>query len=181
MPWTAQGVGEVYDTPRIYNGQWEKEFANGDHVCGTPEDFAGHSVKDEELPEVVYNEQDLPMCCDPVFIGSGGAVAGGTADVEVVSGYCPTYHVAGGPTAGLDLTQFGPFQWIGSPFPGAAMGITAPEGSGTGNWEGVMVSGSFVWAWSAPGTWDGHGSQLFTFTSGPFPYPDFTASAPGLI
>jgi len=162
-PWVASGVGEVYNAPRLYNAQWSKPFADGAHVCGTPEDFAGHSIRDESLPEVVYNEADLPLCCEPAFIGSGGAVAGGTADVEVVAEvYAASYLVAvGAPAIFVSCPVVVPDQkWVGTGTFGTAT-LTSPLWASQGYWDvfiQTIVDGHYF---ELTG-WDGLGLKLFT-------------------
>lgn len=89
-PWAAKGVGEVYNTPRTYNAQKAKPFVTGNHVCGTPEDFAGHSARDADLPPVVYTDDGLPLCCLPPFVSQGGAVGGTWSPPPLTPNTCST-------------------------------------------------------------------------------------------
>lgn len=82
-------VGELPGATRAYNPERGKPLAIGGHVCGTPEDFAGDGVFDDQPPFVEYRDDGLPKCCGALFEGQGGLVLGGTCDVIVVSGPGP--------------------------------------------------------------------------------------------
>jgi len=62
-PIASYTVGEVYGTPRNYNGQKMKPEALGEHNCGDERDYAEGCVRDTSLPPVVYKSNGLPECC----------------------------------------------------------------------------------------------------------------------
>ncbi len=65
-----------------WNGEEEKPGASGGHRCGDDIDFEEGGLFEPELPPVEYRPDGLPVCCDPIMVGRGGAVAGGVATVD---------------------------------------------------------------------------------------------------
>jgi hypothetical protein len=65
-----------------WNGEEEKPGASGGHRCGDDIDFEEGGLFEPELPPVEYRPDGLPVCCDPLMVGRGGAVAGGVATVD---------------------------------------------------------------------------------------------------
>lgn len=82
-PWMAEGVGEVFDTPRPFVNRKVIPFLPLNHVCGTAEDFEQGGTRNASLPPVLYDRNQIPICCGPPFLGQGGAVGTGTATVTV--------------------------------------------------------------------------------------------------
>lgn len=90
------GVGEVWGKARPYTGQRAPAGLTGDHVCGTPEDFAQGGHYDTGPPEVRYGATGFSLCCDPPKLPRGGAGGGGRAGVDVR----PALVLSGGAGAG---------------------------------------------------------------------------------
>lgn len=82
--WAIETPGEVYDAPRIRNGERVKIGARGTHVCGSAADFAGLAKYNADLPPVLYDADGLPLCCGAAQPGRGGAVAGGASSAEYI-------------------------------------------------------------------------------------------------
>jgi len=80
-PWTRTGPGEVYGAPRVYNGREAPPGVDGGHVCGFFYDFEYGGKFDESEPPVIYDDNGIPLCCNPPVIASGGAGCGGSAIV----------------------------------------------------------------------------------------------------
>jgi len=79
--WDAYGRPLTTQPVQPWNREKEKPLAFGVHHCGTEQDFREGGVYDPSLPPVEYRPDGLPTCCGLVFVGLGGAVGGGTADV----------------------------------------------------------------------------------------------------
>ncbi len=91
-PWLPTDVGEVDGAPRPFTGQKAPVGLNGDHVCGSDEDFELGGTLDEEAPEVRYGALGFPLCCAPPLRLRGGAGASGRA-LYVLKG---VYKMRGG-------------------------------------------------------------------------------------
>jgi hypothetical protein len=78
------GPGEVYGASRNYNARRPNPNATGQHICGTPDQFAGQATYDPAV-NVQYNRDGIPLCCGAAELPRGGAVVGGRAAV----GYTP--------------------------------------------------------------------------------------------
>lgn len=169
-PWAAEGVGEVYGAPRVYNAEKVKPFVDGRHVCGNFREFNGEIPKDDSIPPVIYAENGLPVCCAPPVIGQGGGEVGGVADVEVVSSlvysdrfvslWPPPYDGFFGDALLLTIT---PDQvWEGTAT--VLQVLESPLYTG-GDWF-LRVGPTGGSVWTASSTWDGTGSYPFTHVSG---------------
>ena len=64
----------------------------GGHICGTHQQFLDGGTYDPSLPPNQYSPTGLPLCCNPVKVGGGGAGAGGKARVSII----PPVKVSGG-------------------------------------------------------------------------------------
>ena len=75
--WLQTSVGEIFGT-RTETTDWKsKPLALGDHQCGTPADFAGDGVFNDQPPFVTYRNDGLPTCCGWKFLADGGAAGSG--------------------------------------------------------------------------------------------------------
>lgn len=79
--YTPTAVGEIAGAPWIKTRYHRKPLAAGDHVCGTPEDFAGRGSIDTTSPPVTYRPDGLPTCCGDLVEGTGGLGLGDIPEV----------------------------------------------------------------------------------------------------
>lgn len=166
FPWLAQGVGEVFGTPRPFNHRQVIPFQQFDHVCGDREDFEFGGLRDDSLPPVEYNRNDIPICCNPAFVGQGGARASGTAQVTVTPGCanhysCTNSYIPGPPV--LSVTN--PcIEWVyvngGDNVSLEAPGIVLPD------WT-LFITHFGTDVFTADASWNGRGTRVFhsIFTS----------------
>jgi hypothetical protein len=89
FPELAAGVGEVYGSPRGYNGAKAIPYARGLTPCEPAEVFADGDTYDPTRPPQKYDEQGFPLCCLDRFTSSGGLLWGGEAIVNVVPSITP--------------------------------------------------------------------------------------------
>lgn len=169
FPWEQEGVGEVYNGWREYHRETVPAVMKGGHVCGTDEDFAegGEYLPDE--PPVKRDRNGYPLCCQPPFVGLGGAVGSGTADVEVIGGsYLATYwgSFTGGAPVGF-LDEVIPQEtWLGVSGPGAGFWtLTSPLYLGNGYWEFKTNLAPFC-VYRTGADWDGLTPRTFALHSG---------------
>jgi hypothetical protein len=85
FPELAAGVGEVYGSPRAYNGAKAIPYARGLTPCEPAEVFADGDTYDPTRPPQKYDELGLALCCRDRFVSTGGLLWGGTAIVNVVT------------------------------------------------------------------------------------------------
>lgn len=78
---TLDAPGAVIDAPRAFNyrGQIVGLGGAGGHVCGTAADFLGQTLYNPDVEPVVYDDADIPACCDHVIAVQGGGEGDGTA------------------------------------------------------------------------------------------------------
>jgi hypothetical protein len=72
---TPTPLGEVWDAPRTFYRGDPIPGANGQHVCGTEEEFWNGQKYDPAAPPTVYHPSGIPICCD------GNAASGVAVDV----------------------------------------------------------------------------------------------------
>lgn len=162
FPWVAEGVGEVYNVPRPYNGKRASCFLNGHHVCGTQLDFEVGGTRDDTKPPVEYNRDGIPICCQPPFCGLGGLVIGGTADVTVTPAGCPAPAVVVGQAVHYADTvpHSNSTAWVanagGFGLPGA-LGNIFPSLRWLLQWGGVGFGWGFGIDFLAPGSFSAIG------------------------
>ena len=84
FPELAEGVGEVYGSPRPYNGAKAIPYAHGLTPCEPAQVFAEGDTYDPLRPPQKYDEKGFPLCCLDRFVSTGGLLWGGTAVVETV-------------------------------------------------------------------------------------------------
>jgi hypothetical protein len=83
-PELASGVGEVYGSPREYNGAKVIDYAHGLTPCQPAEVFRDGEHYDQALPAQKYDEKGFPLCCLDRFVSTGGILLDGTAVVNVI-------------------------------------------------------------------------------------------------
>jgi hypothetical protein len=84
-PWEAQGVGEVYGAPRVYNRKRPIPGPVRDHICGTADDFARGELLDASKPLTRYLPSGLPTCCDTDRLEAVGGIGVGGAGRLIAS------------------------------------------------------------------------------------------------
>lgn len=76
--WTEDPTrGEVPFTQRVAPPNHPPVQPVGDHVCGTPQDFAEGGLYDPEAVNPPVDRWGIPMCCNPVAVPLGGGVSSG--------------------------------------------------------------------------------------------------------
>jgi len=183
FPWLQTGPGEVYNAPRVYHQEPWVPGANGDHVCGTEEDFRLGELYLPLLPPVQYSPEGLPLCCSPPI---GGVVLGGSALVPVagtggvrltgtayVTEETHNYFAtnAGGPLMAVNCVGGVPIAdattWIdqaGLPAGPWTLRSGAPRGT-VSDWSLIRDGTTTTFGTAA---WDGTGSRVFSLVTGPW-------------
>lgn len=171
MPWIAQGVGEVFGAPRIFNNRRAIPFLRYDHVCGTRSDFETGGVLDPIPPDVLYDRNDIPICCQPPFISQGGGVGSGTATVTVTHPSYDSFYNVGTtfpPSAFVVNVTIANQEWVDVEV-GFTLTLRSPLYPGNTDWElhnDSILGVHCLYVPDAPG-WNGHGFQHFHLVSGP--------------
>lgn len=102
FPYENDDIGEVWGAKHSPVTQKPIPGALGDHVCGTPGDFAEGAIYNPDLPPVVYTTTGLPVCCNPVVIGKGGIGFGGKSYPSIIPAPpVPSATCSGAPTLTL--------------------------------------------------------------------------------
>lgn len=175
-PWLAEGVGEVYGAARSFNHRGVIPFQKFGHVCGTLADFEVGGTRDTVPPDVVYDRNNIPICCGPPFIGQGGGVGSGTAATSFTPGVV-RYHVhftdGGTPVDLIYIPYPGPpgVWYVPAIFPQPT--LFAPGGVFPTDWglsPGNACSHPSMF-WTYPSSWDGTGTQTFTTKHSYLPPP----------
>jgi len=60
-----EGVGEIWNRPRPFKNRRTPLGIEGDHICGTPDEFLNGEVLDPSRPITKYTTSGVPLCCDP--------------------------------------------------------------------------------------------------------------------
>lgn len=92
-PWQKTRPGEIWLEPRKYNGDWGMAGRVSNHICGSEQDFLDGCVLDFEEPEVQYDANGNPTCCD-TLCGVGGVSWGGSAKVSLKIRYRTYYGIS---------------------------------------------------------------------------------------
>lgn len=177
FPWVANDVGEVYGEARTLNHKKTPPFVAGQHICGTRKDFEIGGVRDDVAPAVVYDQNQIPVCCQPAFVGEGGAAASGTADISVVPGVIRYRFQA---TNGIDtidivldpITIGMQHFWRGFDSTYSAQ-LYKPGDLDPIDWGAVLVRLDLTGftRWNRAPSWDGFGTTVFTWLLQTMPGP----------
>jgi hypothetical protein len=164
QPWLAEGVGEVYGALRTFNHRQVIPFQQFGHVCGTEDDFTTGGTYDPFLPPVEYDRNNIPVCCNPAFVGQGGGVGSGTATVTVTP-HVGTYEINGYVLTRLSVGNYNLFGV--DPFFNLFCGVEPVPGL-LQSWVAIVPwpttgSGYQRYVRGSPFTadWDGFGTQNF--------------------
>lgn len=168
-------VGEVWGTPRRFDGRDPPDVIGLDHVCGTEADFR-RGAHAPASPPRVYAKDGLPACCRPVpdaiemgggpaRLVKGATVLGGTAEIVHIGAH--VYGCIPGEGAPL-IFEGDPFAitWIHHLGPIVFARLYAPgvyPGSGSTEWVLIEYAGPTRWSNS---TWSGTGPADFDLVSG---------------
>ena len=174
-PWNKQRPGEIWLEPRKYNGDWGMAGRVSNHVCGSEEDFLLGCVLDFDLPEVQYDANGNPTCCD-TLCGVGGVSWGGTARVSLKMREKTYYGISysGRYVLGTihHVTASGGVSWSGT-----ALQTYHNHGDGGVSWSGTaIVDGVHPVTASGGVTWGG--IAIVDLIPGPPPPGHVCAFAP---
>ena len=127
-PWPQDVLGEQWWSPRPYDGLESIPGLTGDHFCGTPQDFEFGPTWPPVGPELEYDADGIPTCCNrtqepnvcscsqpnalvsfsaPAYATSGGYALGGHARYTPLTPYATSGGYAlGGHSRYTPLTPY---------------------------------------------------------------------------
>lgn len=147
FPELAEGVGEVYGSPRTYNGAKAIPYAHGLTPCKPAEVFHDGEHYDPTAPPQKYDEKGFPLCCLDRFVSTGGLLWGGEAVVTTAvpagpDGNCLTTTLVFGTwyLATIPLGSGGAHNWYWNATPGVTYRIRSQfiSNGGFGSFTGAM-------------------------------------------
>lgn len=122
----------MWNTPRTFVNDRKKRNVQGDHICGTEDEFRNGEVLDVTRPEQKYNPSGIPLCCDPNRREADGLVSvGGSSHVV----YSTPYHSSGKIATSGSTTAITAFSRYSSGFIGlsfTAIAVTSNPRTSTG-------------------------------------------------
>jgi len=140
----GDGLGEVYDSPRVWRDGSQVGNAQGTNFCGTEEMFS-NGVDLPPVPPVPINDVGTPICCNrpsgPILSDLCGncptlSWSQYTIRIPAVGGPAPCFNTAGDWTV---FREFGnPCQW---------QSVNIPLGMGTDAIMSITLHRDLVDAW----------------------------------